>query len=78
MKAHCRHPQQICSRRCHKIRMNKDGALARMVEHYPQLLKTLRREQRREWLPNTAKRLPGLTYRAVRKLYRALRRRLAK
>lgn len=68
MKAHCRHPQQICSRCRHKIRMNKHEALARMVEHYPQLLKTLRREQRREWLP----------YRAVRKLYRALRRRLAK
>ena len=55
--------------------MNKDGALARMVEHYPQLLETLRREQRREWLPNTARRLPGLPYRAVRKLFRALRRR---
>ena len=179
VKAHCRHPQQICSRRCHKIRMNKDGALApykdwqfeigktharygnflttgggvlfppgcfhgdvdredlftelcprqddiwfwamvvlngwkimlpanayrlvnvegsqedalweqnvnggandaalaRMVERYPQLLETLRRERRREWLPNMARRLLGLPYRAARKLYRALRRRLAK
>lgn len=54
--------------------MNKDGALARMVEHYPQLLETLRREQRREWLPNMAKRVLRLPYRAARKLYRALRR----
>lgn len=55
-----------------------DAALARMVEHYPQLLETLRRERRREWLPNIAKRVLRLQYRAARKLYRALRRRLAK
>ncbi|MCQ2370489.1 MAG: glycosyltransferase [Akkermansia sp.] len=50
-----------------------DAALARMAEHYPQLLETLRREQRREWLPNMAKRVLRLPYRAARKLYRLLR-----
>lgn len=54
-----------------------DAALARMVERYPQLLETLRREQRREWLPNMAKRVLRLPYRAARKLYRTLRRKFA-
>ena len=51
-----------------------DAALARMVERYPQLLETLRREQRREWLPNMARRVLRLPYRAAHKLYRMLRR----
>lgn len=54
-----------------------DAALARMVEHYPQLMKILRSEQRREWLPNLSKRVLKFPYRAARRIYRALRRRLA-